>query len=122
MLMFLGALAFAGCSRGASTDELIADLRSPEEGDRIKAVRWLQHREGDGVKVVPALIESLKDPDAGVRWSAAIGLGYYGAEAQSALPALEEARRDTDPRVREGARVAISRIGGAGKTPTADKD
>jgi HEAT repeat protein len=112
MLMFLGSLAFAGCSRAASTDELIEDLNSTEEGDRIKAVRWLQHREGDGVKVVPALIASLTDADAGVRRSAAIGLGYYGAEATEAIPALEEKQQDSDPRVREAARVAILRIRG----------
>jgi HEAT repeat protein len=112
VLMLMGSLAFAGCSKGASTDELIEDLSSAEEGDRIKAVRWLQHRQGDASKVVPALIESLKDVDADVRWSAAIGLGYFGEEAQSALSALEEAKNDTDARVREGARVAITRIGG----------
>ena len=108
--MFMGSLVFAGCSKGASTDELIEDLSSAEEGDRIKAARYLQHRRGDAAKVVPALIESLKDSDPGVRWSAAIGLGYFGAEAEAALPALEAAQRDTDARVREGARVAISRI------------
>jgi HEAT repeat protein len=112
VLMFAAVLACGGCSRGKSTDELIEDLSSSEEADRIKAVRWLQQRKGDGPRVVPALIESLKDADADVRWSAAIGLGYFGAEAAAALPALEEAERDSDPRVREGARVAISRIQG----------
>jgi hypothetical protein len=106
----LGLLALAGCSKGPSTDELIEDLSSADDGDRIKAVRWLQHRQGDAPKVVPAMIESLKDVDPDVRWSAAIGLGYFGGEAESALPALEEAKNDTDARVREGARVAISRI------------
>jgi len=123
MLMFMGALAFAGCSRGKSTDELIGDLSSAEEGDRIKAVRWLQHRQGEAPKVVPALIESLKDADAGVRWSAAIGLGYYGADAEEAIPALEKAEHDSDARVREGARVAISRISAAGQDrPPSDRD
>ena len=112
VVMFLGLLALAGCSQGESTDELIEDLSSADEGDRIKAVRWLQHRKGDAPKVVPALIESLKDSQGDIRWSAAIGLGYFGAEAETALPALEEARRDPDARVREAARVAISRIKG----------
>jgi HEAT repeats len=112
VVMLMGSLAFAGCSKAASTDELIGELSSAEEGDRIKAVRYLQHRKGDAPKVVSALIESLKDVDPDVRWSAAIGLGYFGAEAETALPALEEAQRDADARVREGARVAISRIGG----------
>jgi hypothetical protein len=112
MLMFMGLLACAGCSKDPSTDELIGDLSSTDEEDRIKAARWLQHRQGDAAKVVPALIKSLTDVDPDVRWSAAIGLGYFGAHAEEALPALEQAQTDTDPRVREGARVAISRIGG----------
>jgi hypothetical protein len=120
VMMFMGALAFAGCSKVASTDELIEELDSEDNGDRIKAVRLLQHRQGDAAKVVPALIEKLKDVDVDVRWSAAIGLGYFGAEAEEALAALEEAKHDHDARVREGARVAISRIGGAREGPTAD--
>ena len=112
VVMFLCSLALAGCSKEQSTDDLIEDLSSADEGDRIKAVRWLQQRKGDASKVVPALIESLKDVDPDVRWSAAIGLGYFGTQANEALPALEKAQSDTDPRVREGARVAISRIGG----------
>jgi HEAT repeat protein len=112
VMVFIGSMAFTGCSKGKPTDELIEDLSSAEEGDRIKAVRWLQNRQEDAPRVVPALIESLKDVQADIRWSAAIGLGYFGAEAETALPALEEAERDTDARVREAARVAISRIGG----------
>ena len=112
VLIFMGLLACAGCSKARSTDELIEGLSSADEADRIKAARLLQHRKGDAAEVVPALIESLKDVDPDVRWSAAIGLGYFGADAQTALPALEKAQSDTDPRVREGARVAISRIAG----------
>jgi HEAT repeat protein len=112
MLMFMCLLALAGCSKAPPTDRLLEDLSSKDEGDRVKAVRWLQHRQGDAAKVVPALIEKLKDVDVDVRWSAAIGLGYYGADAEEAIPALEEAKHDHDARVREGARVAISRIQG----------
>jgi len=108
--LFLGALSISGCSKGPSTDDLIDDLSSGEELDRIKAVRWLQQRTQEGEKVVPALIGSLKDTDVDVRWGAAIGLGYFGAEAESAVAALEEAQHDQDARVREAARVAISRI------------
>ena len=110
--MFLCAQLISGCSKAPSTDDLIDDLSSAEEGDRVKAVRWLQQRTDDGPKVIPALIASLQDPQADVRWGAAIGLGYFGAQAESALPALEEAQRDPDARVREGARVAITRIRG----------
>lgn len=112
-LMWL--LALAGCNKAASTDELIDDLSSADEGERIKAVRWLQQRKGDASKVVPALIESLKDPQGDIRWSAAIGLGYFGSEAEEAIPALEDAKGDKDARVREAARVAISRIEGTEK-------
>jgi HEAT repeat protein len=112
VVMFMGLLAVAGCSKGQSTDDLIEDLSSADEGDRIKAVRWLQQRKGDASKVVPALIASLKDPQGDIRWSAAIGLGYFGSEAEDAIPALEEAKHDRDARVREAARVAISRIQG----------
>lgn len=112
VIVLMGLLALAGCSRGKSTAGLIGDLKSKDEEDRIKAVRLLPQQKGDASKVVPALIESLKDGHSDVRWSAAIGLGNLGAEAKSAIPALEKAQRDKDGRVREGARVAISRIEG----------
>ena len=109
-LMLISFLIIGGCSRGKTTDELIGDLGSTEESDRIKAVRLLPQHRGDAEKVVPALIESLKDVHADIRWSAAIGLGYFGGKAESALPALEQAQKDKDARVREAAGVAISRI------------
>jgi HEAT repeats len=112
LVMFIVVLFFAGCSRGKSTDGLIDDLSSNDDGDRIKAVRFLQHRRGDAAKVIPALIESLKDSEGDVRWSAAIGLGYFGAEAKSAVPELEKLKSDKDRRIRDAARIAISRIEG----------
>jgi HEAT repeat protein len=108
--LLLGLLSCAGCAKEKSTDDLIGDLKSAQEGDRIRAVRLLSQRKGDAAKIVPALIESLKDEDGDVRWSAAIGLGYFGEQAKAAVPALREAERDPDARVREGARVALSRI------------
>jgi HEAT repeat protein len=111
-LVFLSLclLAGAGCSKEKATPQLIADLKSYEEKDRIIAVRKLQHRQGDAAQVVPALIGALKDKDSDVRWSAAIGLGYYGDQAKDAIPALQEALKDRDARVREGAGVALTRI------------
>jgi HEAT repeat protein len=111
-LVFLSLclLAGGGCSKEKATPQLIADLSSYQEKDRIIAVRKLQHRQGEAEKVVPALIGALKDKDADVRWSAAIGLGYYGEQAKEAIPALQEALRDRDARVREGASVALTRI------------
>jgi hypothetical protein len=101
----------SGCTREKSTDELIADLKSGTEKDRIIAVRLLPQRKGDATpRIVPAMIAVLKDEQGDVRWSAAIGLGSFGEQAKDAIPALQEARRDKDARVREAARVALSRI------------
>ena len=110
MVVLLCLLACAGCGKEKSTDQLIQDLSSSEEKDRIIAVRLLQERDRDAAKVVPALTKALKAKDTDVRISAAIGLGYFGDEAKDAIPALQEAQRDRDVRVREAAGVALSRI------------
>jgi HEAT repeat protein len=107
----LCTLASYGCGKGEkSTPELVADLKSPQEKDRIIAVRLLPGHKGDAVQIVPAMIESLKDKKNDVRWSAAIGLGYFGDGAKEAIPALQAALKDHDARVREAAGVALSRI------------
>lgn len=103
-------LACAGCAKKKSTDELIEDLKSSEEKERLIAVRILPQRTGDAAKIVPALIEVLKDKEGDIRWSAAIGLGSFGEQAADAIPALQAAQRDRDARVREAAGVALSRI------------
>jgi HEAT repeat protein len=109
IVLVLYLLACGGCGK-KSTDELIGDLNSPVEKDRVIASRLLPQRKGDAERVVPALIESLKDKHGDVRWSAAIGLGYFGERAKDAVPALQQAQRDRDARVREAAGVALSRI------------
>ena len=103
-------VACGGCSKTKSTDELIADLKSGQERDRLVAVRLLPQRKADSGKVVPALTEALKDKEGDIRWSAAIGLGYFGEQAKDAVPALEALQKDRDARVREGAGLALSRI------------
>ena len=75
LVLLLCLLACGGCGKKKSTDELIADLKSGQERERIIAVRLLPQRKGDAAKVVPALIEALKDKEDDVRWSAALGLG-----------------------------------------------
>jgi HEAT repeat protein len=110
LVLALGLLACAGCGKKKTTDELIEDLKSAQERDRIIAVRSLPQRKGDGAQVVPALIAALKDGESDIRWSAAIGLGYFGEQARDAIPALQEAQGDRDARVREAAGVALSRI------------
>jgi HEAT repeat protein len=109
-VLLIGVLACAGCSKEKSTPELIADLKSSQEKDRIIAVRLLPNRKGDAAQTVPALIEALKDKESDIRWSAAIGLGNIGDQAKDAIPALQELQRDRDARVREAAGVALSRI------------
>ena len=109
-VLLLCLLACGGCGKQKSTAELIADLKSSQERERIIAVRLLPQREGDAAQVVPALTEALKDKAEDIRWSAAIGLGYFGEQAGDAIPALQEAQRDRDARVREAASVALSRI------------
>jgi HEAT repeat protein len=118
--LLLCLLACGGCGKTKSTDELIANMKSPQEKDRLIAVRLLPQRKGDAAKVVPALIDGLKDTEGDIRWSAAVGLGYFGDRAKDAVPALQEARRDRDARVREAAGNALSRIDPA-KFPAADK-
>jgi len=103
-------LASTGCSRQKSTAELIQDLKSTNDKDRIVAVRLLETRTGEPAEVIPALIDSLKSTDPDVRIGAAIGLGYFGEQANDAVPALQAAKSDRDARVREAAGVALYRI------------
>jgi HEAT repeat protein len=109
-VLLLCLLACAGCGKKKSTNDLIGDLKSTQEKDRIIAVRTLPQKKGDAAQVVPALIESLKDKTSDVRWSAAIGLGNFGDQAKDAIPALQTAQHDSDARVREAAGVALTRI------------
>jgi HEAT repeat protein len=110
-VLLLSLLAWSGCGRREkSTAELIADLKSPSEKDRLIAVRLLPQRKDEAAQTVPALIESLKDHEHDIRWSAAIGLGNLGEKAKEAIPALQAALTDSDARVREAAGVALSRI------------
>jgi vesicle coat complex subunit len=107
--VLLLCLIACGCGK-KSTAELISDLKSPDDKDRIIAVRTLPGKQGDATQVVPALIEALKDKDADVRRSAAIKLGSFGEQANDAVPALQAAQHDPDARVRESAGMALSRI------------
>jgi HEAT repeat protein len=109
-VLLLCLLACVGCGKEKSTDELIADLKSSQEKDRLIAVRTLPQRKGDAAKVVPALIEALKDKGDDIRLSAAIALGTYGEVAKDAIPALQAAQHDKDARIREAASIALSRI------------
>lgn len=109
-VLLLCLLACGGCGKKKSTDQLIEDLKSGQEKDRLIAVRLLPQRKGDAAQVVPALIEALKDKEGDIRVSAAIGLGYFGEQAKDAIPALQTAQHDRDARFSEAAGVALSRI------------
>src|ERR1019366_10737698 len=110
-VLSLCLLACGGCTKSKSTDELIADLKSPEEKDRLIAVRLLPLRKDKAAQIVPALIEALKDKENDIRLSAAIALGTFGEQATDAIPALQEAAKsDRDARARRAAEVALSRI------------
>lgn len=103
-------LACAGCGKQKSTDELLVDLKAPQERERTIAVRSLPMHAQDAARIVPALIEALKDPEADIRRSAALGLASFRKQATDAIPALRKALGDRDARVREAARIALSRI------------
>jgi HEAT repeat protein len=109
-VLLFGLMMSAGCGKTKSTDELIADLKSGQERDRIIAIRLLPQRTGDAAKIVPVMIECLKDKQGDVRLSAAIGLGSFGEEAKGAIPELQATENDRDARVRRAAGVALSRI------------
>jgi HEAT repeat protein len=108
-LLLLCVLA-CGCGQSKSTTDLIGDLKSGGDREKLVAVRLLQQKKGDAAQVVPALAQCLKDKDSDIRWSAAIGLGYFGEQARDAIAELKTAQRDSDARVREAAGVALFRI------------
>jgi HEAT repeat protein len=110
LALLLCVVACSGCAREKSTAQLIADLKSKEERERLIAVRLLPQRKADAAEVIPALIAALKDKETDIRLSAAIGLGGFGSEARDAIPALQTAQRDRDARVREAAAKALKRI------------
>ena len=109
LVLLLCLLACGGCSKGKSTDELIADLKSGKEKRGLS--RRAPCRGDDAEKVVPALIEALKLSGSDIRRSAAIKLGGFREQAKDAIPALQKAEEhDGDARVREAAGIALSRI------------
>ena len=111
LVLLLCLLACGGCSHQKSTDELIADLKSGEEIEAVKAARTLPRAKGDAEKVVPALIEGLTHKSNDVRRSSALKLGEFKEQAKDAIPALQKAEEeDGDARVREAAGIALSRI------------
>jgi HEAT repeat protein len=111
LVLLLCLLACGGCNNGKSTDELIADLKSGEEIEAVKAARTLPRAKEDAEKVVPALIEGLTHKGNDVRRSSALKLGEFKEQARDAIPALQKAEQDDgDARVREAAGIALSRI------------
>ena len=115
-------LCNCGCNKTRTTDELISDLRSSQERDRLIAVRLLAQRNAEADHVIPALVEAIKDPANDVRLSAVIGLGSFGDRAHEAVPALQEAiRNEPDGRVRRAINQALTRIAPAQFSETLKK-
>ena len=111
LILLLCLLACAGCSHQKSTDELIEDLESGTEIDRVKAARLLPRGKDEAEKVVRALIEGLTDQANDVRRSSALKLGEFHEQARDAIPSLQKMEEhDGDARVREAAGIALSRI------------
>jgi HEAT repeat protein len=108
--LVVGIVVIESGAKTKSTVELIQDLKSPHEQDRIIAVRSLQVRSEDAAKVVPALMEALKDKQSDIRISAAIKLGLFGDLAKEAVPALQTAQADRDARVRNAATKSLAQI------------
>lgn len=102
--------AGVGCEKKKSTQELIGDLKSSQERDRIIAVRTMPVKSDEAAVILPALIDALKDKQSDIRISAAIKIGLFGEQAREAIPALQAALKDRDARVRNAAATAISRI------------
>jgi HEAT repeat protein len=104
-------LLACGCSQEKSTDQLLDDLKSSEERERLMAIRHLTGRKSDAARIVPALIEALKDKANDIRLSAAIGLGTFAEQARDGISALQQVvQQDRDARVRNAAGVALTRI------------
>jgi HEAT repeats len=118
----IGLLVYGLSGKTKSTDELISDLKTGNEKERLNAVRTVSPGDGDAAKVIPALIDALRDGDSDVRRSAAIRLGYYGQrgfeQAKDAIPVLQQRQHDGDARVREAATKALERIETAEPTST----
>lgn len=111
LTLLFALLACCGCSREKSTDQLLQDLKSQQERERLIAVRLLPTHKSDAVKVVPALIAALQDKNDDIHLSAVIALGSFGELAREAIPALQAAQqKDRDIRVRNAAGTALSRI------------
>lgn len=112
LVLVVGVLLATGVlgNREKSTGELIGDMGSTQEKDRIIAVRTLKVRPEEAAEVVPVLIKALKDRQSDIRIGAAIKLGLFGANAKEAIPALKEALQDRDARVRSAAAKSLGQV------------
>ena len=107
--VLLVVLLASGCGKG-STAYWIEQLKSPDDGMRLKAVRTLPERRADAAQVVPALIEALNDKEPDIRRGAAFGLGTFGDQGKEAVPALVARLSDKDTGVRKAAGTSLKLI------------
>jgi RNA polymerase sigma factor (sigma-70 family) len=96
----------------------LKDLKDPDRGIRINAMRELSALTRLGDKVVPALLEIFeKDQDMHIRQVAAACLGDAGIAGKSAVPALKLGLSASDVTIRHICQSSLSRLAQAEDTP-----
>jgi HEAT repeat protein len=107
LLLLTGRSAWA---MDSSVKELIAQLKSSDESQRLKAIDQLDAQGEKAAEAVAPLTESLKDESVKVRAHSARALGDIGAPAKSAAPELIALLKDPNDTVRRQALHALRAI------------
>jgi HEAT repeat protein len=103
-------LAAAGCGRGKTTQDWVAQMKDSDSAQRLRAVKAVAASRSEAALVVPALAEALKDPNAFVRRDAAEALKKIGPDARPAVPAILATLRDRNRSVRKAAAEALQSV------------
>jgi HEAT repeat protein len=103
-------LAAAGCGRGKTTQDWVAQMKDSDSAQRLRAVKAVAGSRSEAALVVPALAEALRDPNAFVRRDAAEALKKIGPEARPAVPAIVATLRDRNRTVRKAAVEALKSV------------
>ncbi len=90
---------------------LLANLSSPDDGDRIRAAEALGQIGPPATEAVPALISTLKNRNANVTVTAATALGQIGQGGKEVVLALIVVLNDQDGFVRKSAAEALGKFG-----------
>ena len=103
-------LAAAGCGRGKTTQDWVAQMKDSDSAQRLRAVKAVAEGRTEPGLVVPALVEALKDQNAFVRRDAAQALMKIGPDARPAVPAIIATLRDRNRSVRRAAAEALKTV------------